>query len=108
MSTEVKKTPSLSLDFDYARYAHHLDHEDMSEEEKRECLGALWSILSQFVMLGFDVHPVQQAGSSCIGACACGKLVHEIPKPANSSKPALYSVPTSTNNQKGDTHHEPA
>ena len=59
MTKENKKPKSLKVEFDYARYAHNLDSEDMSEAEKRECLGALWDIMSEFAALAFDEHPVQ-------------------------------------------------
>ena len=103
MTKENKKPKSLKVEFDYARYAHHLDGEDMSEDEKRECLGALWDILSEFVQLGFDVHPVQQAGA----ACTCGKVTQDLPKPANSSRPAVYSGDTQNDKNKEELAYAP-
>ena len=58
--------PVLSVDYDL--YAQYLEDTSLSEEQKREFLEALWSIICEFVALGFEVHPVQQAQN------ACGKL----------------------------------
>jgi hypothetical protein len=46
---------------DYERYAHFLENENLTEEEKRAFIQALWSIVVDFVSLGFGVHPMQQA-----------------------------------------------
>tara|TARA_B100000683_G_C12388662_1_gene514518 strand:- start:510 stop:866 length:357 start_codon:yes stop_codon:yes gene_type:complete len=58
--------PVLSVDYDL--YAQYLEDTSLSEEQKREFLEALWSIICDFVALGFNVHPAQQAQN------ACGKL----------------------------------
>jgi hypothetical protein len=50
---------------DYEAYAHMLDDPDLSEDQKREVLQAIWNIVVQFVSLGFGVHPVQQTQGSC-------------------------------------------
>ena len=54
------------LEFDFEQYAHFLDNSDLEESQKPELLQAVWNIMSEFVMLGFGVHPLQQA---------CGKDV---------------------------------
>ncbi|MEP1613477.1 MAG: hypothetical protein ABJL72_16345 [Roseobacter sp.] len=56
--------PTLTIDWD--AYLPFFDDEDISEEDKKELIEALWSIVVSFVDLGFGVHPVQQA---------CGKDV---------------------------------
>lgn len=61
---------------DYERYAHFLDNSDLTEDQKRAFLQALWSIIVEFVSMGFGVHPVQQAQN------ACGKPEETAPKPA--------------------------
>ncbi len=61
-----RAAPSISVDYDL--YAHYLEDTDLTENQKREFLAALWSIICEFVALGFEVHPVQQAQN------ACGKL----------------------------------
>lgn len=47
--------------FDAARYEHFLEEMDLTDEQKRALLEALWSIIVGFVDLGFGVHPVQQS-----------------------------------------------
>lgn len=51
--------PSLTIDWD--AYLSLFEDEDISEDEKRELIEALWSIVVSFVDLGFGVHPVQLA-----------------------------------------------
>lgn len=55
--------PTITVDYDL--YAHYLEDADLTEEQKREFLQALWSIITEFVALGFNVHPAQQAQNSC-------------------------------------------
>lgn len=50
-----------TLTIDYALYEDYLENSDLSEREKQEFLDALWSIIVNFVDLGFGVHPLQQA-----------------------------------------------
>lgn len=50
-----------TLTIDVERYQRYLDHTDMSAAEREEFLRALWSIICNFVDLGFSVHPLQQA-----------------------------------------------
>lgn len=52
-------TPSLSIDWEL--YGTYLEASDLSDEQKREVIEALWSIVISFVDLGFGIHPVQQA-----------------------------------------------
>ena len=49
----------LTLDVD--RYQKYLDDADLSDAQKQDVLEALWSIIVNFVDLGFGVHPVQRA-----------------------------------------------
>jgi hypothetical protein len=51
--------PGLSIDWDL--YLAHLEESDLSEEQKREFIQTLWSIVVSFVDLGFGIHPLQQA-----------------------------------------------
>ena len=53
------------LRVDVEEFQHHLDGANLTDEEKRQYLEAVWSIIVSFVDLGFGVHPVQQA---------CGQL----------------------------------
>lgn len=63
-----KHAGNLSLEFDPSTFMHFLDGADWSEEEKAEYLAIVWEIVCEFVALGFNVHPLQQAQK------ACGKL----------------------------------
>ena len=60
---------------DYEKYEHFLENSDLSEDQKRQFIDALWQIIVGFVDLGFGVHPVQQAQNTC------GKLQDRSPKP---------------------------
>ncbi|MFD0917259.1 hypothetical protein ACFQ14_12635 [Pseudahrensia aquimaris] len=53
-------TPTLLID--YKKYESMLDESDLSEDQKREFLETLWSVIVGFVDLGFGVHPLQQCG----------------------------------------------
>lgn len=55
--------PALTLDV--ALYEGYLEDSDLTEDQRRDFLEALWSILVGFVDLGFGVHPLQQAGLNC-------------------------------------------
>ncbi len=59
-SSSVTPTKPMIL-VDYEKYAHFLEEADLSEDQKREFLQSLWGIITQFVSLGFGVHPLQQA-----------------------------------------------
>ncbi len=65
-------TPSLSLDI--ALYEHYLEDADLTPEQRRKFLEALWMIVTEFVLLGFGVHPIHQAQETC------GKLKPNAPK----------------------------
>ncbi|GLQ25460.1 hypothetical protein [Sulfitobacter pacificus] len=63
--------PSLSIDWD--AYLPFFEDEDISGDDKRELIEALWSIMVNFVDLGFGVHPLQQV---------CGKDISLAELPA--------------------------
>ena len=69
---------------DYERYAPLLDDPDLTEEQKREFLQTLWSIVCEFVALGFEVHPAQQAQKACGKAQECG------PEPTSTGRDGVY------------------
>lgn len=59
ISTHANGTPpTLSIDWDL--YGSMLEESDLTDEQKRELIGSLWSIVVGFVDLGFGIHPVQQ------------------------------------------------
>lgn len=58
-----------TLSFDAVAFMHFLEETDWSEEEKAEYLVLIWEIVCEFVALGFDVHPIQQARKACGKPC---------------------------------------
>ena len=70
-SNEIQ-SDTKRVEFDYDKYAEFLKDADLSDAEKLELCKAVWNIMSEFVMLGFGVHPIQQA---------CGQSELSDPKP---------------------------
>ena len=66
-TTEARRSPPV-ITFDYDLYAHYMADEDLTEDEKEEFLLNLWNLIVEFMSLGFEIHPLQQAQE------ACGKL----------------------------------
>ncbi len=64
------KTPPR-VEVDYERYAHFLDDADLTEDQKRDCIAALWNIMMQFAAWGYGLHPVQTGFPSCGKAKEC-------------------------------------
>ena len=54
------KNKPLFLKVDWEVYAEALANSEMNEQEKKEFIEMIWSIVVSFVDMGFDVHPVQQ------------------------------------------------
>lgn len=48
---------ALTLDFEF--YDEMLAKEDIPQDQRREFLETLWSIMVSFVDLGFEIHPLQ-------------------------------------------------
>lgn len=48
------------LEVDIEKYQSYLDNSDMTDAEKQAFLESLWTIIVNFVELGFGVHPVQE------------------------------------------------
>jgi len=59
------QNPRPTLHFDYDRFAPLLDDPALSEDQKRQVLEALWTIIVSFVELGFQVDPAEES---------CGQL----------------------------------
>jgi hypothetical protein len=57
------------LEIDLDHYQSYLDDPALTSDQKEEIVGALWTIITAFVELGFGVHPAQQA---------CGKRGSEL------------------------------
>ncbi|MEM7500219.1 MAG: hypothetical protein AAF371_19825 [Pseudomonadota bacterium] len=53
------------LEVDLDQFQHRLDSAEMTDAQKAEYLQLVWSIVLQFVDLGYQLHPVQQS---------CGQL----------------------------------
>lgn len=60
-NTDDGRNQKLSVEIDTSKYEALLANADISDNDKRELIEALWSIVSSFVKLGFGVHPVQLA-----------------------------------------------
>lgn len=60
-NTDDSSNHQLSVGIDTSKYEALLANAEISDEDKRELIQALWSIVSSFVKLGFGVHPVQLA-----------------------------------------------
>jgi len=58
MTMETTTKPTLTLDVDL--YQRYLDESDLTDAQKKELLETLWSIICEFVRLGYGVHPLQQ------------------------------------------------
>lgn len=66
-------TPSLELDFE--AYAPYLESANISDEDKRQLVEMLWSIVVSFVQLGYGLTPAQQAlDVRAAVEPTCGKL----------------------------------
>lgn len=64
---ELAGKPALpSLEVDWELYGHFLDSSDLSDDQKREFVETLWSIVLSFVDLGFDIKSPQET---------CGKTI---------------------------------
>lgn len=59
ISSNVK--PVARLIIDYEKYERLLAESDASDEEKRAFIETWWHLIVNFVDLGFDLHPLQQA-----------------------------------------------
>lgn len=88
-----KSTAQKRLDVDLERFQHHLDDPSISAERRDEFLSALWFIVSTFVELGFDVHPLQQA---------CGKGQNALDCSGNSESDGVGSKEYTDINEQND------
>jgi hypothetical protein len=50
--------PTLTID--WGLYASYLEESDLDDDQKREFIETLWSIVVSFVDLGFGIDPTQQ------------------------------------------------
>ena len=89
----------MALSFDYEKYAPYLEDADLTEEQKREFLETLWSIMVSFVDLGFGIHPVQQV---------CGQEDEIGPSIADQCENMLHSKNTDKAKSKTTNGKRPA
>ncbi|UWQ83108.1 hypothetical protein [Leisingera caerulea] len=72
------------IEVDVAFYQDMLDDPSLSDEQKKQIIEALWSIIVAFVDLGFGVHPAQAANP-------CGKDDIPLIAPPQDSPDPVYS-----------------
>jgi hypothetical protein len=58
-SSSVDRSPP-TLTIDWELYASYLEESDLDDDQKREFIETLWSIVVSFVDLGFGIDPTQQ------------------------------------------------
>ncbi len=51
----------LAIQFDAQDFVHFLGESDLTEAQKLEYVQTVWTIVLQFVDMGFGLHPIQQA-----------------------------------------------
>ena len=73
-----KAMPTLTVDWE--AYGHFLDESDLTDDEKREFIETIWSIVVGFVDLGFSVRsPERPCGQEAeADAPSKGDMVHSI------------------------------
>ncbi|GAB5470449.1 MAG: hypothetical protein Kilf2KO_34790 [Rhodospirillales bacterium] len=83
-----------ALTLDVEKYQRYLDDPRSSDDQKRQVIEALWTIIVGFVDLGFGVHPAQQV---------CGQVHKEGTQNSQESSGMLYSADQSDFNNNGQT-----
>jgi hypothetical protein len=58
--TKEATQPFAPLSIDWELYGQYLEDSDLSEEDKRACIEALWSIMVSFVDMGFRLAPLPE------------------------------------------------
>ena len=76
-----KDNNPLALTFDPEDFKSFLEDCDLTDDEATEFLHVMWNIVVQFVDLGFQIHPLQQA---------CGQDQEKSLKPALTAPDGLY------------------
>lgn len=60
MSKSIKQT----LEIDINKYQHFLDDANIPQEQKEELLKSLWSIVCEFIKIGWDVKECKNDGDN--------------------------------------------
>jgi len=85
--SDLSGSSRQALTLDVSAYEHYLENADLSEDQKREFLEALWSLIVGFFDLGFKIHPLQQATSEGCGQNSeIGDLIAKKPELVVGSK----------------------
>ena len=82
-SPVVDATP-FALTLDMEKYLGQLTDWEMSEEQKRQLIRALWDLLVSCAEIGLKIHPLQTTKSTC------GQLSYSSSKPALTAPNKLY------------------
>jgi len=84
MEKNRERPPTLqTVEIDFDRYAAILDDPELTEDQSEQIILALWSIVTCFLRLGFNIDPVQQA---------CGQVENELDLARILDSPELKSV----------------
>lgn len=65
----LSEKPAVTID--WRLYAEHLDDSDLTDDQKREFIETLWSIVLGFIDLGYNIHPLQQVDAQPANHDAC-------------------------------------
>jgi hypothetical protein len=57
------QTPNLVLEVDVAKYLEFTKDMEITEDQQRQLIEAMWQIMMAFADVGFGIHPVQQASA---------------------------------------------
>ncbi|MEB3246185.1 MAG: hypothetical protein VKJ06_09415 [Vampirovibrionales bacterium] len=64
--TDYNQRKSLpSLELDVALYQHYLDDSNLTDKQKLELLQTLWTVITEFIFLGFGVSSTQLIQDRC-------------------------------------------
>tara|TARA_R110002072_G_scaffold150788_2_gene299364 strand:- start:5800 stop:6165 length:366 start_codon:yes stop_codon:yes gene_type:complete len=89
--TRSKTTGPPALSLDWEAFGEHLEASDLTDDQKREFIEVLWSLVVNFVDLGFGIHPLQLVmENSCEQQAEIAKFI------ASDSSPVLSSEDRST------------
>lgn len=61
MINEFNTVSRPTLTVDWMAYAHHLEDSTMSDDEKRQVIETIWSIVVSFIDMGFNVRSPDDA-----------------------------------------------
>lgn len=51
----MSKNTKQTITFEAEKYQHHLDHSGLTDAEKDEYIQTMWSLVCEFVKLGFEI-----------------------------------------------------